>query len=109
MAVLKQARKLRGKTIMGNQNVFISNDSPPSVREVRKKLLDIRTSIREKTGFETWIARSIPPSLCIRRLKEGPVEKFLIDEIPPDISSLIQTQRQRRQGNGRGNSMDWIT
>ena len=34
VAVLKQARNLRGKTIMGNQNVFLSDDSPPSVREV---------------------------------------------------------------------------
>ena len=41
VAVLKQARNLRGKTIKGNQNVFLSDDSPPSVREVRKKLLDI--------------------------------------------------------------------
>ena len=109
VAVPKQARNLRGKTIMCNQNGFLSYYSPPSVREVRKKLLAIRTSIREKTGFETWIARSIPPSLCIRLLKEGPVEMFLFDEIPPDISRLIQTQRQRRQGNGRGNSMNWIT
>ena len=37
VAVLKQARNLRGKNIMGNQNVFLSDDSPPSVREVRKK------------------------------------------------------------------------
>ena len=44
VAVLKQARNLRGKTIMDNQNVFLSDDSPPSVREVRKKLLAIRTS-----------------------------------------------------------------
>ena len=49
--VLKQARNLRGKTIMGNQNIFLSDDSTPSVQEVRKKLLAIRTSIREKTGF----------------------------------------------------------
>ena len=62
VAVLKQARNLCGKTIMGNQNVFLSDDSPLSVREVQKKLLAIRTSIREKTCFETWITRSIPPS-----------------------------------------------
>ena len=51
VAVQKQVRNFRGKNIMGNQNVFLSDDSPPSVRELRKKLLAIRTSIREKTGF----------------------------------------------------------
>ena len=48
VVVPKQARNLRGKTIMGNQNAFSSDDTPPSVREVRKKPLAIRTSIREK-------------------------------------------------------------
>ena len=36
VAVLKQARNLRGKNYHGQSECFLYDDSPPSVREVRK-------------------------------------------------------------------------
>jgi uncharacterized coiled-coil protein SlyX len=109
LLLLKNARKLQGKSICGFQNIYISDDAPQCVREARKKLISTRMKLRER-GIESWVSKSVPPCLFIRR-PDGSVTKCNAGEFVQELinpqdgematsSGRIQAGRRGARGSG---------
>jgi len=56
---LKNAKKLKGKTLSSFSHVYIGVDAPPEVRKMCKNLHAKKAKLREH-GFETWVYKSFP-------------------------------------------------
>ena len=67
--ILKNARMLKNKSILGHFNIFVTDDAPQSVREVLRKLFAVRLTLLNSgvNCGDVWVTKSIPPLLCIRQ------------------------------------------
>ena len=96
--ILKNAKKLKNKKIGGFEKIYLTDDAPKSVREVRKRLLHVKLKLHD-FGIDSWLSKGVPPCLVIKR-RDGPNERLTVSE-----GFALITDLERKHG-GRIANMD---
>jgi len=76
--ILKNGKKLKGRNIANQGNIYVSDDAPFSVREARKKLYEKKLCLKTM-GIISWVSNTVPPYLQFER-PGGTKVKFTCDE-----------------------------
>ena len=58
--ILTNAKKLKNKKIGGFEKIFLSDDAPKSICDVRKKLLNVKFKLRN-FGIDSWLSKGLLP------------------------------------------------
>ena len=76
--ILKNGKKLKGKMMRNQQNIYVSDDAPLSEREARKRLYEKKSRL-SSIGITSWVSNTVPPYLQFER-PGGRKVKFTCDE-----------------------------
>ena len=71
-------KKLKGKMMRNQQNIYVSDDAPLSVKEARKRLYEKKSRL-SSIGITSWVSNTVPPYLQFER-PGGRKVKFTCDE-----------------------------
>lgn len=99
MRILKCAKKLRGKTIAGFHDIYISDDAPPEIRKMRNDLLRKKIKLRE-IGIEAWVSKSFPPTLNFNRLN-GSLAKYSHEDSIPELDQFARSKLRNNDSSER--------
>ena len=84
---LRNARRLKNKSILEYCNIFVTDVAPQSVREVRRILFAAKLKLlnsRVNHG-DVWVTKMILPLLCIRQSPNTEPVKVTVDKLNKDI------------------------
>lgn len=87
ITILKQSKKLKGKTVCGHKDIYLSDDAPTAVRDIRKRLIEKRSKLAD-CGIQAWVTKSVPPLLCFDR-PNGLRVSFSVNDVIPELSVPI--------------------
>ena len=109
--ILKNARRLKNKSILEHSNIFVTDDAPQSVREVRRKLFAVRLKLLNSgvNRGDIWVTKSIPPLLCIRQCPNTEPLKVTVDKVNKDFMDSVLAHIPHRvdiHRGGFGSSME---